>query len=76
VSEKFETTCILYMTDVRDEEPTSGSRVLALQHGGRTIETTWNSDSHKEFYAWCPFPKIKQKTKDRMMEKYVDGTTD
>lgn len=64
------TSEVSYLIDVLKEEPTAGSRVLGLQHGGCLVQVVWGSNSAEQYDAWCAFPTVPKETKDRQMARY------
>lgn len=64
------TSDVAYLIDVLQEEPTAGSRVFGLQHGGCLVQTVWGGDSAKQYDAWCRFPTVPQNVKQRQMARY------
>ena len=67
------TSEVSYLIDVLVEEPTAGSRVFGLQHGGCLVQVVWGSDSALQYDAFCKFPTVPQSVKDRQMARYLKG---
>lgn len=53
-----------------DEQPTPGARVLAIQHGGKLVETVWSRTSYLTFDAWMHFPKVPRKVKELQSSRF------
>ena len=64
------TAAVVYLIDAHKEQPTAGSRVLALNRGGVLVPTVWCSTSLQYFDAWMKSPKVPSSVKDRQTERY------
>jgi hypothetical protein len=51
------------LIDVREEMPTSGSRVLALTRGGTLIHTVWKNSERDFIGAWMDYPTVPKSVK-------------
>lgn len=58
------------LVDALVEEPPNGARVFALTHGGRLVETIWNSRSKYDYDGWMRYPKIPAEIKERQSNRY------
>lgn len=59
-----------YLVNTRTEQPPNGARVFALTHGGRLVETIWNSRSAQDFDGWMRYPKVPDDVKQIQSERY------
>ena len=66
------TRALVELIDATVEQPTPGSRVLALTLGNTLVPTIWTNRSHETLYAWCHYPKVPSSVKRRMMLQYMD----
>lgn len=64
---------VVYLIDIDDEMPRAGDLVYALGLGGKLVETTWTSSSHKFFKAWMPYPKVPKAVKEKLYDLYLNG---
>lgn len=61
----------VYLIDAHIEQPTSGSRVIALNRGGVLAPTVWGSTSLQYFDAWMKSPKVPESVKERQSARYI-----
>lgn len=73
MEQKRPTKEVISLIDVDDESPYPGQMVYALGLGGSLCEVVWNTDSHKHFFAWMPYPKVPRKVKDKLYNMYCNG---
>lgn len=59
-----------------DEQPTTGMRVLALQHGNCLVSAIWTTTAAKEYDAWCYLPKVPDKVKQIQADRLVSSNQD
>lgn len=65
-----------YLIDTHVQEPTPGSRILALQHGGCLVQVVWSSTSKELYDAWCCFPTVPRAVKIRQLARFKKGNDD
>lgn len=64
------TADVVELVDSHVQEPPNGSKVLALTHGGKLVETVWKSNSKYDFDSWMPYPKVPETVKQRQVDRY------
>jgi hypothetical protein len=58
------------MVNAHVRQPLSGSRVLALNHGGALMAVIWSSTSIQYFDAWCCYPKVPKCVKKIQSDRF------